>query len=92
MKTLAKIFGIVLAVGLVSACTDQAAIKQSTEKAQASAQAAATAAQNAESAANGAQAAASKANDAANAAQADVGRANDAVARLDAAFATSVTK
>jgi hypothetical protein len=93
MKKIASLIGILALSGFVAACgPDQAAIDQSTQKAESDSSRAGTAALNAEASAQQAQAAAQKADQEAASAQDSVRRANDAVARLEAAFSTSVTK
>jgi phage shock protein A len=93
MKKLASIFGLLALGGLfVAGCSYQTQIDQATSQAESSAQRAGTAATNAQNSANQAAQSAKSAQDAATGAQASVGRANDAVARLEAEFASSVTK
>jgi methyl-accepting chemotaxis protein len=93
MKKLASLLGILSLAAFMAACgPDMNAINAATQKAETDANNANTAAQNAETSAQQAQAAAQKADQGATEAQDSVRRANDAVARLEAAFSTSVTK
>lgn len=93
MKKIASILGILALSGFMAACgPDMNLINQASQKAESAASRAGTAAQNAEASASQAQAAAQKADQGAASAQDSVRRANDAVARLEAAFSTSVTK
>jgi hypothetical protein len=93
MKTLAVALGALALAGILSACgPNMATITTATNRAQADASKADSDATTAEQAANAADAAAKKASDDASAAEDASRRANDAVSRLEAAFATSVTK
>lgn len=93
MKKLVTVFGVLAAAAMMSACgPDMNAINQSTQTAQSAATRAQADAQSADNAATQAETAAKQADEGANEAQASVARANDAVARLEAAFSSSVTK
>jgi hypothetical protein len=81
------------ALAFISGCgPDMNLINQATTKAETDASRAQTSVQTAEQAAQRAQAAAQKTEANAGAAQASARKANDGVARLEAMFATSVTK
>jgi hypothetical protein len=92
MKKLASGIAILFASVLIAACSNQAQIDAATQKAQSDAQRADAAATAAQTASQNALAASQKADQEAASAQDSVRRANDAVARLEAAFSTSVTK
>jgi len=93
MKKLARVLGIMTLGGLfITGCSYQTQIDQATSQAEASAQRAATAATTAQNSANQAAQSAKTAQEAAAGAEDSVKRANDAVARLEAEFASSVTK
>ncbi|MGH7221723.1 MAG: hypothetical protein ACRELF_00680 [Gemmataceae bacterium] len=93
MKTLATILGALAMAAMLSACgPDMKTINSATDRAQADATKAEAASNQAEASANQAESAAKQANDAAAGAQDAVARANDAVSRLEAEFASSVTK
>jgi hypothetical protein len=93
MKKLLNVLGILAIGGVVAAgCSYQSQIDQATSQAEGSAQQAATASTNAQNSANAAAGSAKNAQEAAAGAQDSVKRANDAVARLEAEFASSVTK
>jgi hypothetical protein len=93
MKKLVSVFGILALGGLFAAgCSYQKQIDQATSQAEGSAQSAATAATTAQNSANQAAQSAKTAQEAAAGSEDSVKRANDAVARLEAAFASSVTK
>jgi hypothetical protein len=93
MKKLLSVLGILAIGGVVGAgCSYQSQIDQATSQADSSAQRAATASTNAQNSANAAAGSAKNAQEAAAGAQDSVKRANDAVARLEAEFASSVTK
>lgn len=93
MKTLASALGILMMAGLLAACgPDMKVINDATSKAEGDVTRAESAAKSAEDASTQAEAAAKKAEDAAAGAEDAVRRANDAASRLEAAFATSVTK
>jgi hypothetical protein len=93
MKKLATFVGILSVAGFMAACSgNQAAIDAATQKAQSDASRASAAATTGEQASQQALAASQKADQEAASAQDSVRRANDAVARLEAAFGTSVTK
>ena len=80
-------------LAFISGCgPDMNLINQATAKAEADVTRAQTSAQNAEQAAQRAQAAAQKAEANVAAAEAESRKASDGVARLEAMFATSVTK
>jgi hypothetical protein len=81
------------ALALVSGCgPDMNLINQATNKAENDASRAQASAQTAEQASQRAQAAAQKTEANANTAEAEARKASDGVARLEAMFATSVTK
>ena len=93
MKTWAGVLGILVVVGALSACgPNMAVITENNRRAEAAASKADSDASAAEQAANSAEAAAKKASEEASGAEDSARRANDAVSRLEAAFATSVTK
>ncbi|MGD0288348.1 MAG: hypothetical protein ABSC63_01670 [Candidatus Binataceae bacterium] len=92
MKNLVKSMVVVMMVAFVAACADGAAISAAKQKAEADASRAGAAAQSAEAAAQQAQAAAQRADAGATEGADSSRRANDAVARLEAAFSSSVTK
>src|SRR5579883_949547 len=93
MKTWVGLLGIVAVAGMLSACgPDMKVIQENTNRAQAAQAKAESDATAAEQSATAAEAAAKKASDDATAAEDASRRANDAVSRLEAAFATSVTK
>jgi ABC-type transporter Mla subunit MlaD len=96
MKTLTYALGALaifgLSVGLTACGPDMRVINNASEKAEADATQAEAAANAAEASAAQADAAAQKADAAASGAQDAVNRANDAVSRLEAYFASSVTK
>jgi hypothetical protein len=93
MKTWVGVLGIVALAGALSACgPDMKVIQENTNRAQAAASKAESDATASEQSASAAEAAAKKASDDAAAAEDASRRANDAVSRLEAAFATSVTK
>ena len=92
MKRMAYLLAGV-ALFTVTACgPDMRTINNASEKAEADATQAEAAANSAEASANQADAAANQANQAASGAEDAVRRANDAVSRLEAYFASSVTK
>jgi uncharacterized protein HemX len=93
MKKLVSVLGILALGGVFAAgCSYQTQIDQATSQAEGSAQQASTAATNAQNSANQAAQSAKTAQEAAAGAEDSVKRANDAVARLEAEFASSVTK
>jgi len=93
MKTWVGVLGILAVAGALSACgPDMKVIQENTNRAQAAQAKAESDATAAEQSATTAEAAAKKASDDATAAEDASRRANDAVSRLEAAFATSVTK
>ncbi|HEV3110779.1 MAG TPA: hypothetical protein VGY99_09825 [Candidatus Binataceae bacterium] len=93
MKTWVGVIGILAVVGALSACgPDMKVIQENTNRAQAAQAKAESDATAAEQSASAAEAAAKKATDDATAAEDASRHANDAVSRLEAAFATSVTK
>jgi hypothetical protein len=92
MKKLIGALGILTLTAVVGCGPNMQQINESSDKAEASATRAEAAAKSAEDAAAQAEAAAKKAEEAAAGAEDAVHKANDAVARLEAAFATSVTK
>jgi hypothetical protein len=92
MKTLASVIGILTLMLFMAACSSQSRIDQATQQAESSAQSAATAATKAQKLANQAAQSAKRAQEASMGAQDSVHRATDAVARLEAAFASTVTK
>jgi hypothetical protein len=92
MKNFAKSIAIVLMVSLAAACSNGAQITAAKEKAQSDASTAGSAAQSAEAASQQAQTAAQQADAGANEAADSARSADDAVARLEAAFSSSVTK
>jgi hypothetical protein len=93
MKTWVGVLGVLAVAGALSACgPDMKVIQENTNRAQAAAAKAGSDATAAEQSASSAEAAAKKATDDATAAEDASRRANDAVSRLEAAFATSVTK
>ena len=93
MKKLVSALGILALGGLFAiGCSYQTQIDQATSQAEASAQSASTATTNAQNSANQAAQSAKTAQEAAAGAEDSVKRANDAVARLEAEFASSVTK
>jgi hypothetical protein len=93
MKTWVGVLGMLAMAGMLSACgPDMKVIQENTNRAQAAASKAESDATAAEQSATTAEAAAKKATDDATAAEDASRRANDAVSRLEAAFATSVTK
>jgi ABC-type transporter Mla subunit MlaD len=96
MKKLAYTLGAMalfgLTVGLTACGPDMRTINNASEKAEADATQAEAAANSAEASANQADAAARQAETAASGAEDAVRRANDAVSRLEAYFASSVTK
>jgi hypothetical protein len=92
MKIWVGVLGV-LAIVACSACgPDMKVIQENTNRAQAAASKAESDATAAEQSASAAEGAAKKATDDATAAEDASRRANDAVSRLEAAFATSVTK
>jgi hypothetical protein len=93
MKTWAGVLGILFVVGAISACgPNMAVITENNRRAEAAASKADSDASAAEQAANSAEASAKQASEAASGAEDSARGANDAVSRLEAAFATSVTK
>jgi hypothetical protein len=93
MKTWVGVLGILAIAGVLSACgPDMKVIQENTNRAQAAASKAESDATAAEQSASSAEAAAKKASDDASQAEDAARKANDAVSRLEAAFATSVTK
>jgi hypothetical protein len=93
MKTLASLLGVLALVSLVTACgPDMQAINAATDKANADATRAEAAANSAEASANQADAASKQAESAASGAEDAATRARNAADRLEAAFATTVTK
>jgi hypothetical protein len=93
MKTWAGVLGILAVAGALSACgPNMAVITENNRRAEAAASKADAAASSAEQAANAADAAAKKASEEASGAEDSARRANDAVSRLEAYFASSVTK
>ena len=93
MKKLLSVLGILAIGGVVAAgCSSQSQIDQATSQAEGSAQQAATASTNAQNSANAAAALGQERPGGGRRRQDSVKRANDAVARLEAEFASSVTK
>ena len=92
VKNLAKATMVVMMVAFAAACSDSAAISASRQKAESDASRASAAAQSAEAAAQQAKAASQRADGGATDAADSARRADDAVARLEAAFSSSVTK
>jgi NADH:ubiquinone oxidoreductase subunit B-like Fe-S oxidoreductase len=91
-KSVSLLAGLAVLVFISGCGPDMNLINQATTKAETDVSRAQTSAQNAEQAAQRAQAAAQKAEANATEAQASARKASDGVARLEAMFATSVTK
>jgi ABC-type transporter Mla subunit MlaD len=92
MKTLVYTLAGVALFAMTACGPDMRTINNASEKAEADATQAEAAANSAEASATQADAAANQANQAASGAEDAVRRANDAVSRLEAYFASSVTK
>jgi hypothetical protein len=92
MKTMIYLLAGVALLGVTACGPNMQVINNASEKAEADATQAEAAANSAEASASQADAAANQANQAASGAEDAVRRANDAVSRLEAYFASSVTK
>jgi hypothetical protein len=92
VKNLVKATVVVMMVAFAAACSDNASISAARQKAESDASSASAAAQSAEAAAQQAQAASQRAEAGATDSADSARRADDAVARLEAAFSSSVTK